>query len=151
MDGDVRAATCAPEALSPWQLRRAPCYDIAMPDLVVFNILIPRTENATGVVHAPAKFDAWLSDTVERFGGVTIMGLGLRGLWFDPALPRAENPVEDFNNWYKVGVEQGRVDELREYVRETAHAFGQKCLYFERAGEAEFVWDPAHQPRPAVG
>jgi len=24
--------------------------------------------------------------------------------------------------------------------RETARDFGQKCLYFERAGEAEFIW-----------
>lgn len=39
-----------------------------------------------------------------------------------------------------------RVDELREYARETARSFGQKCLYFERAGEAELVWDPAFDP-----
>ncbi len=39
-----------------------------------------------------------------------------------------------------------RVDELRQHVRETARSFGQKCLYFERAGEAEFVWDLAHEP-----
>jgi uncharacterized membrane protein len=52
---------------------------------------------------------------------------------------REANPVEDHNNWYKVGVEPHRVDELREYVRETGRAFGQKYLYFERAGEAEFV------------
>jgi len=38
---------------------------------------------------------------------------------------------------------------LREYARETARRFGQKCLYFERAGEAEFVWDPAFDPRLA--
>ena len=67
------------------------------------------------------------------------MGIGLRGLWFDSDLPREANPVEDHNNWYKVGVEVHRVDELREYVRATARAFGQKYLYFERAGEAEFV------------
>jgi len=39
-----------------------------------------------------------------------------------------------------------RIDELRDYVRETARAFGQKCLYLERAGEADFIWDPAHDP-----
>jgi hypothetical protein len=118
-----------------------------MPDVIVFNILVPCTENATGIVHAPAKFDGWLLDTVERFGGVTVMGIALRGLWFEGALPREANPVEDHNNWYKVGVEPHRVDELREYVRQTSRSFGQKCLYFERAGEAEFVWDPAHQPK----
>ena len=117
-----------------------------MPDVVVFNILIPCTENATGIVHPPAKFDAWLLETVERFGGATVMGVALRGLWFDPDLPREANPIEDHNNWYKVGVQPHRVDELRRHVQETARSFGQKCLYFERAGEAEFVWAPAHEP-----
>ncbi len=110
-----------------------------MTDLVIFNILIPWTENATGIVHAPEKFDEWLLETVERFGGATVMGIGLRGLWFDEELPRDANPIEDHHNWYKVGVEAHRVYELREYVRATGRAFGQKCLYFERAGEAEFV------------
>jgi len=117
-----------------------------MSDLVVFNILIPCTENATGIVHPPSTFDMWVLDTAERFGGLTVMALALEGLWFDPELPREANPIQDQNNWYKVGVEPARVDELRAYVRETARAFGQKCLYFERAGEAEFVWDPAHDP-----
>lgn len=117
-----------------------------MADIVVFNILIPCTENATGIVHPPAKFDAWLLETVERFGGATVMGLALRGLWFDPELPREANLIEDHNNWYKVGVQPYRVDELRQYVQETAHSFGQRCLYFERAGEAELVWAPTRRP-----
>jgi hypothetical protein len=83
---------------------------------------------------------------VARFGGATVMGVALRGLWFDSALPAEANPIEDHSNWYKVGVTPLRVDELREYVRETARSFGQKCPYFERAGVAEFVWDPVHQP-----
>jgi hypothetical protein len=115
-----------------------------MPDLVVFNILIPCTENATGIVHAPEKFDAWLLATARRFGGVTVMGVALRGLWFDPSLPPDAEPIEDYNNWYKVGVEPKRADELREHVGTAARTFGQKCLYFERSGEAEFVWDPVH-------
>src|SRR2546422_435055 len=32
---------------------------------------------------------------------------------------REANPIEDHNNWYKVGIEAHRVDELREYVRAT--------------------------------
>lgn len=118
-----------------------------MADLVVFNILIPCTENATGIVHAPSKFDGWVLDTADRFGGITIMGLALEGLWFDRDLPREAKPIEDHSNWYKVGVEEPRVDELRAHVRDTAHQFGQKCLYFERAGEVEFVWDPAYEPK----
>jgi len=121
--------------------------EAVMVDVVVFNILIPCTENTTGMVHSPAKFDAWVLETADRFGGVTVMGLALQGLWFDPDLPREANPIEDHSNWYKVGVAPEHVDVLREYARETARRFGQKCLYFERAGEAEFVWDPAFDPR----
>ena len=102
----------------------------AMPDLVVFNILIPCTDNATGFVHPPSKFTARLVDTVERFGGATVVGVALRGLWFDLALPREANPIEDHRNAYKIGVEPQRVDELREYIRGTARSFGQKCIYF---------------------
>ena len=108
------------------------------------------TENATGIVHAPEKVDAWLLATVQRFGGATVMGVALRGLWFDQSLPHEANPIEDHNNWYKVGIEPGRVDELRDFVRATSHDFGQKCLYFERAGEADFVWDPVHDPASPV-
>lgn len=117
-----------------------------MPDLIVFNVLLPLTENATGLVHPPEKLDAWVLATVDRFGGLTVMGKGLSGFWFDPDLPREANPVEDHCDWYKIAVETSRVDELRDYVRDTARAFGQKCLHFERAGEVEFVWDPALRP-----
>jgi hypothetical protein len=45
---------------------------IAMPDIIVFNILIPCTENATGIVHRPSKFDDWVHATADRFGGITV-------------------------------------------------------------------------------
>jgi len=117
-----------------------------MTDLIVFNILIPCTEHSTALVHPPEKFDEWVLETARRFGGISVMGLALRGLWFDETLLDQASPVEDHNNWYKVGVKPDRVDELREFVRATARDFGQKCLYFERAGEAELVWDPEHRP-----
>jgi hypothetical protein len=122
-----------------------------MPDLVVFNIVIPRTDDRTGIVHAPRKFHDWILETARRFGGISVVGINLRGLWFDPQSAGVSSPVEDHNNWYKVGVPPGRIGELREYVRGSATAFGQKCLYFERAGEAEFVWDPAHDPAGKLG
>ncbi len=122
-----------------------------MPDLIVFNILIPLTENATGFVHPPDKFDDWVLEVARRFGGISVMGVALRGLWFDETLPHDAHPVEDHNNWYKVGVAPGRVDELRQFVKDTAHDFGQKCLYFERAGEADFVWDPPYDPATLTG
>ena len=123
----------------------------AMPDLLVFGILIPLTDNATGLVHPPEKLDRWLLETVERFGGVTVMATALRGLWYDPSLPSGADPVEDYSNWYKVGVTPDRAGELRDHARRAAVEFGQKCIYFERAGDAEFLWDPAHDPARRVG
>lgn len=51
-----------------------------------------------------------------------------------------ENPVKDYNNWYKIGIKPERYKELVEYIREAAILFGQKCIYLERAGEANFIW-----------
>jgi hypothetical protein len=116
-----------------------------MAELIVFQILVPCTEDATGIVHPPEKFDDWLLRAVERFGGATVMGIALRGFWFDPQLPKAANPIEDHSNWYKIAVEPSRIEELRSFVRDTARDFGQKCIYFERSGEAEFLWDPSLQ------
>lgn len=111
-----------------------------MPDLLVFNIIIPCTENSTGIVHSPEKFDTWVVNTAEKFGGVSEIGKGLLGLWYDETLIPEENPLRDYNNWYKIGVKPERITELKEYVKETSALFGQKCLYFERAGEADFIW-----------
>ncbi len=68
-----------------------------------------------------------------------MLGIELLGLWYDEELKPEENPVEDRNNWYKIGVEPRRVEELKSHIQQTASVFGQKCLYFERAGEAEFL------------
>jgi len=122
-----------------------------MPDLIVFNILIPLTDNVTGFVHAPDKFKNWLLETVARFGGATVVATAMQGLWYDSELPPGAEPIEDYSNCYKVGVTPNRVDELREHVRKTATEFGQKCIYFERAGEADFVWNPAHDPARKTG
>lgn len=117
-----------------------------MADLIVFQILIPLTDGTTGIVHAPEKFDDWVIATVDRFGGLTVLGLALEGHWYDPDLPTEANPVKDHSNWYKIAVKQDRLAELRLYVEETARTFGQKCIYFEKSGEAEFVWNPALRP-----
>ena len=117
-----------------------------MPDLVAFEILIPLTDNFTGSLHQPQKFLDWVKAAVGKFGGMTTLGLALEGHWYDRDLPPSANPVVDHCNWYKIGIPEGRIDELRAFTEETARLFGQKCIYFERAGEADFVWDSAHKP-----
>jgi hypothetical protein len=117
-----------------------------MPDLVIFNILIPLTDDRTRIVHPTTKFHAWVQRAVEKFGGLTTVGVGLEGFWHDPYRPPAAKPVADRSNWYKIGVPPARIEALRAYIEQTAADFGQKCIYLERAGEAEFVWDPARRP-----
>lgn len=102
--------------------------------LEVFEILIPRTDGRSGVVHAPEMLDEWVLETAERFGGITVLGCDIFGLWFDDG-----SAVRDHSNWYKVGVDEADAEALRQHVRETALRFGQKCLYFEHCGSAELV------------
>ncbi len=102
---------------------------------VVFDLLIPRTDDRTGIVHPPAAFERWALETSDRFGGLTQLGANILGYWFD----RGEL-VEDHSHWYRVAVEPHRVEALRGHVRETARRFGQRCLYLQRSGEAELVW-----------
>jgi hypothetical protein len=35
---------------------------------VVFDLLIPRTDDRTGIVHPPALFDEWTIETADRLG-----------------------------------------------------------------------------------
>jgi len=106
--------------------------------LVVFDLLIPRTDDRTGLVHPPALFDDWTIETAERFGGLTRLGADILGFWFD-----SRDLIEDHSHWYRVAVGEGDVLALREHVKATARRFGQRCLYFQRSGEAELVWaDP---------
>jgi hypothetical protein len=120
-----------------------------MSDVVTFEILVPLTDNSTGIGHAPHKFRSWVDSTVRQFGGITTLGLAVQGLWYDQSLPARENPIQDHSNWYKIGVAPSRVGELRAFIQETARTFGQKCIYFERAGDAEFVWHPELRPPEA--
>lgn len=102
--------------------------------LVVFDLLVPRTDDRTGIVHPPSLFDTWVLETTERFGGLTQLGADILGFWFDRG-----DLVEDHSHWYRVAVKQDQVEELRTHVMQTARRFGQRCLYFQRSGEAELV------------
>lgn len=117
-----------------------------MPDRVIFSIVIPRTDAFTGLVHPPEKLDAWFFSTAKLFGGASVVGVDLLGLWYDESAE--ENPVRDYSNWYKVGVRPDKIGELRRHVEGATHEFGQKCIYLERAGEVDFIWNPAIGPGP---
>jgi hypothetical protein len=107
--------------------------------LVVFDLLIPRTDDRTGVVHPPSLFDRWTIETAELFGGVSLLAADILGFWFD-----SKDLVEDHSHWYRVAVREADVPALRECVRATALRFGQRCLYLQKSGDAELVWaEPA--------
>ena len=115
-----------------------------MPDRVVFNIVIPWKDEFTGQVHPIQKLNAWFFRTasLEFCRGGSEVGVALLGLWFEKPIPSEEKPIQDFSNWYKFAVPPNKVDALRKHVELATQEFGQKCIYFERAGEADFVENP---------
>lgn len=113
-----------------------------MADRIIFNICIPLTDGRTGIVHPPEKLDEWLLGTVEEFGGASVIGVAIYGLWHDEDRAPEENPVEDHSNWYKIGVKPDALDHLRRHVEKATVVFGQNCIYLERAGEADYIWNP---------
>ena len=88
----------------------------------VFEVLIPRTDDRTGIVHPPALFDEWTIETAQRFGGVSLLAADILGFWFD-----SRELVEDHAHWYRIAVTGADVPALREYVKATALRFGQRC------------------------
>ena len=52
-----------------------------MPDLIIYNIVIPCTDDETGLVHPIEKFDEWVADTAERFGWISVLGSWLNSLF----------------------------------------------------------------------
>jgi len=79
-----------------------------MVEIVVFNILIPCTENATGLGHPPAKFDAWVLETADRFGGVTVVGLALQGLNREAALAYRDGRTRDVTQFPRAAAKRAR-------------------------------------------
>ncbi|MCC6740681.1 MAG: hypothetical protein IT452_16680 [Planctomycetia bacterium] len=119
-----------------------------MPDRIVFNVVIPRTDEFTGLLHPLSKLRAWFARTaaLEFCRGGSEVGVNLHGLWFDDQALSAVEPVQDVCNWYKFAVPTDRVDALRKHVEAATQEFGQKCIYLERAGEADFIVNPALRP-----
>lgn len=119
-----------------------------MADRVIFNIVIPWTDEFTGIVHPLAKLREWFFRTADLpiCKGGSEIGVGLFGVWYDKDRPPEENPVEDYSNWYKFGVLPDKVEDLREHVERATQEFGQKSIYLERAGEADFIENPTLRP-----
>ncbi len=119
-----------------------------MPDRIVYSIAIPLTDQFTGLVHPLAELREWFLRTAELefCRGGSEIGVALYGVWYDPDRPPVENPVEDHSNWYKFGVLPDRVNDLRKHVERATQEFGQKSIYFERAGEVDFVENPRKSP-----
>jgi hypothetical protein len=60
----------------------------------------------------------WLgSRTADRFGGVTVMGLALKGLWLDPRLPQDADPFED----HRLGRDQTKLSNLSLAAARSSH------------------------------
>ena len=118
-----------------------------MPDRIVFNVAIPRADEFTGQRHSPQKSRSWFWRTAELefCRGGSQIGVAILGLWFEHGLPPGAAPVQDFCDWYKFAVPPDRVEDLGKHVELATQEFGQKCIYLERAGEADFIANPNYR------
>ena len=110
-----------------------------MADWIVFNFAIPLADNFTKISHQIEKFNDWEIKTAKLFGGLSKIGDSLMGLWCDDDLNSEENLIEDYNHWYKVAIRPEDIEKLKKYLAKTALIFGQKYIYLERAGIAEYI------------
>ena len=84
----------------------------------------------------------WLQSTLlSRFEGVTPDRGTLDGFYKDADSGKI---VSDRSYRYTVGVENGRVDELREILSDACRIFQQKSIYLSVAGRVEFVLPKEH-------
>lgn len=115
-----------------------------MPDRIVFNVVIPQTDEFSGLVHPSEKLSEWFFRTarLDFCRGGSEVGLSILGLWYPEDHPSGGSPVRDYCNWYKFAVPPDKVGDLRKHVEEATREFGQKCIYFERAGEVDFIANP---------
>jgi hypothetical protein len=76
----------------------------------------------------------------ERVFGLARGGPIARDVAFD--LPRDHCVYSNASRSPEAGVAVGEQDvvALSEHVKATVSLFGQRCLYFQKSGEAELVW-----------
>ncbi len=105
-------------------------------ELTTYEILIPMSEDGTGVLHEQAVFDRWQDETARRFGGLSFTGF-VKGKWFDP---KQDCIVPDDSRSYVIGIEPDREPELIDHAVKTAETFVQQCIFLERRGTAFLVY-----------
>jgi hypothetical protein len=111
------------------------------------EFLIPITRDALlsdGRKHKLVVWE-WLDDQLFReFGGATRAPGLYEGFYRDPD---TGTRVHDQSRKLIVAVPRSRVDDLRSLLQQAAVLFQQKCLYFNIAGEVEFITPLAKEGR----
>jgi hypothetical protein len=106
--------------------------------LHTYEVLIPLSDDFTGIMHAPEEIDNWQDETARRFNGLTMLGM-VDGRWYDGA---RDALVRDRSHAFLVGVGEARRGALFEHVSQSAHRFGQKCIFLEERGRAYLIEPP---------
>ena len=110
------------------------------PDLFGLNtymFFIPLEEDGTGVIHSPARFDKWETETMQIFGGLSRLPGNTIGWWYDSA---NESFTKDLSRTYELAIASEREDALVNHLRTTSALFKQKCIFIERRGSAGLVF-----------
>ena len=113
---------------------------------IACEVIIPTVSGRTRVPWAPNQIPDWETATAYLFGGISPIALGVVGKWRKPAAPPGKGIVPDPQNRYEIAVTDGRVGELREFMRFTCAHFEQECLYFKVGSAVEFLDNPLGWP-----
>lgn len=111
--------------------------------LVECSFLIPIVRDSDRLPHEPVLWELLVAELLRLFGGgqgpryrVFINPELLPGGWIPVA---GETPTLDDCREYRVAVEEGRLEELRDFLRRAAGAFDQREIYLSVRGAVESI------------
>lgn len=102
--------------------------------LLEANFLIPLREDnriGNGNLHSPLRWAIFERKIRLEFKGITKAPGTYKG--YD------EDDIYDLSRKYIVAVERGKLNRLRDLLKQAARTFKQKSIYLSIAGEVEFV------------
>ena len=106
---------------------------------VAVHFLVPHFEDKSlgeGKLHPPFRWIRLQGELEQLFEGWSILSESVRGAWIEPSTGRR---VEDISTEYVVDVDESRLQELRDLMRQVAADFCQQVIRVVIRGEVEYI------------
>ena len=108
-------------------------------ELLECSFFVPVVRDAIlsdGLPHGSDKWEKLEGELYVRFEAGTVDEGLYRGFYKDPD---TQQRVDDESKRYFIAIEEGKLDALRDMLREACDWFQQKCIYLSIAGRVEFI------------